>query len=121
MKPYYEPACLIMPESVDRDRMVIATYYVEDVRNEDEFMPSQAGRTAGVGRLDFVVDGVAEDRRFRERLTSKVPAITNQPREQEAIVQLGFPDGAWDINQCADVAFHRATSSPSRPGHGCWM
>ncbi len=35
MKLYYEPRMFdYMLESVDRDRMVIATYYVEAVRNE---------------------------------------------------------------------------------------
>ncbi|MBF8283627.1 MAG: hypothetical protein HW378_2542 [Anaerolineales bacterium] len=39
MKLYYEPRMFdYMPESVDRDRMVVATYYVEDVRGEDEFI-----------------------------------------------------------------------------------
>ena len=39
MKLYYEPRMFdYMPESVDRDRMVVAIYYVEDVRGEDEFI-----------------------------------------------------------------------------------
>jgi 2,3-diketo-5-methylthiopentyl-1-phosphate enolase len=104
MKLYYEPRMFdYMLESVDRDRMVIATYYVEDVRNEDEFIDHlrQVERLALEGSTSSWMDVAEETDELRERLTSKVLGYYEIPAPKgtkKAIVQLGFPDGAWDIN-----------------------
>jgi len=104
MKLYYEPRMFdYMPESVDRDRMVVATYYVEDVRGEDEFIDHlrQVERLALEGSTSSWMDVAEETDELRERLTSKVLGYYEIPAPKgtkKAIVQLGFPDGAWDIN-----------------------
>ncbi len=104
MKLYYEPRMFdYMLESVDRDRMVIATYYVEDVRNEDEFIDHlrQVERLALEGSTSSWMDVAEETDELRERLTSKVLGYYEIPAPKgtkKAIVQLGFPDGAWDVN-----------------------
>ena len=63
-KPLYEPRMFdYMMESVDRDRMLIATYYVEDTRGEDEFIDhlKQIERMALEGSTSSWMD-VAEDK-----------------------------------------------------------
>jgi 2,3-diketo-5-methylthiopentyl-1-phosphate enolase len=104
MKLYYEPRMFdYMPESVDRDRMVVATYYVEDVRGEDEFIDHlrQVERLALEGSTSSWMEVAEETDELRERLTSKVLGYYEVPAPKgtkKAIVQLGFPDGAWDKN-----------------------
>src|SRR3989304_5611717 len=62
-----------MPESVDRDRTVVATYYVEDVRGEDEFIDHlrQVERLALEGSTSSWMDVAEETDELRERLSSK--------------------------------------------------
>jgi 2,3-diketo-5-methylthiopentyl-1-phosphate enolase len=104
MKPLYEPRMFdAMMESVDRDRMLIATYYVEDVRGEDEFIDhlKQIERMALEGSTSSWMDVPDDTAEVRERLTSRVLGYYEVPAPKgtkKAIVQLGFPIGAWDVN-----------------------
>lgn len=104
MKPLYEPRMFdYMMESIDRDRMVIATYYVEDVRGEDEFIDhlKQIERMALEGSTSSWMDVADDTAEVRERLTSRVLGYYEVPAPKgtkKAVVQLGFPIGAWDVN-----------------------
>lgn len=104
MKPLYEPRMFdYMMESVDRDRMVIATYYVEDTRGEDEFIDhlKQIERMALEGSTSSWMEVADDTSDVRERLVSRVLGYYEVPAPKgtkKAVVQLGFPIGAWDIN-----------------------
>jgi 2,3-diketo-5-methylthiopentyl-1-phosphate enolase len=104
MKLIYEPRMFdAMMESVDRDRMVIATYYVEDVRGEDEFIDhlKQIERMALEGSTSSWMEVPDDTAEVRERLVSRVLGYYEVPAPKgtkKAIVQLGFPIGAWDVN-----------------------
>ncbi len=104
MKPLYEPRMFdYMMESVDRDRMVIATYYVEDTRGEDEFIDhlKQVERMALEGSTSSWMDVPDDTAEVRDRLTSRVLGYYEVPAPKgtkKAVIQLGFPIGAWDVN-----------------------
>lgn len=104
MKPLYEPRMFdYMMESIDRDRMVIATYYVEDVRGQDEFIDhlKQIERMALEGSTSSWMEVADDTAEVRERLTSRVLGYYEVPAPKgtkKAVVQLGFPIGAWDVN-----------------------
>ena len=104
MKLIYEPRMFdYMMESVDRDRMVIATYYVEDVRDENEFIDhfKQIERMALEGSTSSWMEVPDDTADVRERLTSRVLGYYEVPAPKgtkKAVVQLGFPIGAWDVN-----------------------
>lgn len=104
MKPLYEPRMFdAMMESIDRDRMVIATYYIEDVRNEDEFIDhlKQIERMALEGSTSSWMEVADDTAEVRERLVSRVLGYYEVPAPKgtkKAVVQLGFPIGAWDVN-----------------------
>lgn len=110
MKLIYEPRMFdYMMESVDRDRMVIATYYVEDVRGENELRGEnefidhfkQIERMALEGSTSSWMEVADDTAEVRERLTSRVLGYYEVPAPKgtkKAVVQLGFPIGAWDVN-----------------------
>lgn len=104
MKPIYEPRMFdYMMESVDRDRTLIATYYVEDVRGEDEFIDhfKQIERMALEGSTSSWMEVADDTAEVRERLTSRLLGYYEVPAPKgtkKAVVQLGFPIGAWDVN-----------------------
>lgn len=104
MKPLYEPRMFdAMMESVDRDRTVIATYYVEDERGADEFIDhlKQIERMALEGSTSSWMEVADDTAEVRERLVSRVLGYYEVPAPngvKKAVVQLGFPIGAWDVN-----------------------
>jgi len=89
--------------NMDRDRTVIATYYVEDVRGEDEFIDhlKQIERMALEGSTSSWMEVPDDTAEVRERLVSRVLGYYEVPAPKgtkKAVVQLGFPIGAWDVN-----------------------
>lgn len=104
MKPIYEPRMFdAMLESVDRDRTLIATYYVEDVRGENDFIDhlKQIERMALEGSTSSWMEVADDTAEVRERLVTRVLGYYEVPAPKgtkKAVVQLGFPIGAWDVN-----------------------
>jgi 2,3-diketo-5-methylthiopentyl-1-phosphate enolase len=92
-----------MWESLDEDRFVVGTYYVEDSRPDWEFVDhlAQVQRLALEGSTATWMEVKEETPEVRERLTSKVLGYYEVPASagtKKAIVQLAFPTAAWEEN-----------------------
>ncbi|MDH7485819.1 MAG: RuBisCO large subunit C-terminal-like domain-containing protein [Anaerolineae bacterium] len=90
-------------ESLDHDQYVVATYYIEDVVEDSDFIDhfGQVQRLALEGSTATWVEVSEETPELRERLTSKVLGYFEVPApkgSKKAVIQLGFPIGAWDVN-----------------------
>jgi 2,3-diketo-5-methylthiopentyl-1-phosphate enolase len=90
-------------ESLDQDQYVIATYYIEDVVEDGDFIDhlAQVERLALEGSTATWVEVSEETPEVRERLTSKVLGYYEVPSPKgtkKAVIQLGFPTAAWDVH-----------------------
>ena len=104
VKQIYDPHMFnYMWESLDQDRFVVGTYYIEDVKEDSAFIDhlAQVQRLAMEGSTATWMDIKEETPEVRERLCSKVLNYLEIPAPKgtkKAIVQLGFPIAAWEEN-----------------------
>jgi 2,3-diketo-5-methylthiopentyl-1-phosphate enolase len=93
-----------MLESVDHDRYVIATYYIEDTLLDHDWIEhlQQVQRMALEGSTSSWQRVKEDTGEVRGKLTSKVLGYYEVPTDnlhkKAAIIQLGFPIDAWDTN-----------------------
>lgn len=103
-KELYDPHMFnYMWESLDEDRFVVGTYYIEDSRPEWDFVDhlAQVQRLALEGSTATWMEIKEETPEVRERLTSKVLGYYEVPAPKgtkKAVVQLAFPIAAWEEN-----------------------
>jgi 2,3-diketo-5-methylthiopentyl-1-phosphate enolase len=103
-KELYDPHMFnYMWESLDQDRFVVGTYYIEDSRPEWDFADHlvQVQRLALEGSTASWMEVKEETPEVRERLSSKVLGYYEVPAPKgtkKAIVQLAFPIAAWEEN-----------------------
>jgi len=101
-KELYDPHMFnYMWESLDEDRFVVGTYYIEDSRPDWEFVDhlAQVQRLALEGSTASWMDVKEETGEVRERLSSKVLGYYEVPAPKgtkKAVVQLAFPIAAWE-------------------------
>lgn len=104
VKPLYDPHMFnYMWESLDQERFVVGTYYIEDIKEGVDFIDhlAQVQRLAMEGSTASWMEVREETPEVRERLSSKVLnylEIPSQAGTKKAIVQLGFPIAAWEEN-----------------------
>ena len=116
VKELYDPYMFnYMWESLDQDRFVVGTYYIEDSMEDVDFIDhlGQVQRLALEGSTASWMEVKEETPEVRERLSSKVlgyyeiPAPFHPPQSwggkrgggtRKAVVQLAFPIAAWDVN-----------------------
>ncbi|MCP4167391.1 MAG: hypothetical protein GY759_16090 [Chloroflexi bacterium] len=104
-KQLYDPNMFnYMWESVvPDDDYIVGTYYIEDVVDDGEFIDhlEQVQRLALEGSTASWMDVAEETPELRQRLASKVLGYYEVPAPagaRRAVIQLGFPTAAWDIN-----------------------
>jgi 2,3-diketo-5-methylthiopentyl-1-phosphate enolase len=103
-KELYDPHMFnYMWESLDQDRFVVGTYYIEDNKPEWDFVDhlAQVQRLAFEGSTASWMEVKEETPEVRERLSSKVLGYYEVPApkgSKKAIVQLAFPIAAWEAN-----------------------
>ena len=104
VKELYDPHMFnYMWESLDQDRFVVGTYFIEDSKPEWEFIDhlGQVERLALEGSTASWMEVKEETPEVRERLSSKVLGYYEIPAPRgtrKAIVQLAFPIAAWEVN-----------------------
>jgi len=104
VKELYDPHMFnYMWESLDQDRFIVGTYYIEDNKSPDEFIDhlGQVQRLALEGSTASWMDVKEETPELRERLSSKILGYYEIPAPKgtrKAIVQLAFPIAAWEVN-----------------------
>ncbi len=105
VKELYDPHMFnYMWESLDQDRFVVGTYYIEDTKEENiDFIDhlAQVQRLALEGSTASWMEVKEETPEVRERLTSKVLNYLEIPAPKgtkKAIVQMAFPIAAWEEN-----------------------
>jgi 2,3-diketo-5-methylthiopentyl-1-phosphate enolase len=104
VKELYDPHMFnYMWESLDEDRFVVGTYYIEDSRPGWEFVDhlAQVQRLALEGSTATWMEIREETPEVRDRLSSKVLGYYEVPAPEgtkKAIVQLAFPIAAWEEN-----------------------
>jgi 2,3-diketo-5-methylthiopentyl-1-phosphate enolase len=104
VKQLYDPHMFnYMWESLDEDRYVVGTYYVEDVKEGIDFIDhlNQIQRLALEGSTASWMEVKEETPEVRERLSSKVLSYLEIPAPKgtkKAVVQLAFPIAAWEEN-----------------------
>ena len=103
-KPLYDPHMFnYMWESLDQDRFVVGTYYIEDTLENVDFIDhlAQVQRLALEGSTASWMDVKEETPEVRDRLSSKVLGYYEVPAPKgtkKAVVQLAFPIAAWEEN-----------------------
>jgi 2,3-diketo-5-methylthiopentyl-1-phosphate enolase len=103
-KELYDPHMFnYMWESLDQDRFVVGTYYIEDTLENADFIDhlGQVQRLALEGSTASWMEVKEETPEVRERLSSKVLGYYEIPAPKgtkKAIVQLAFPIAAWEEN-----------------------
>ncbi len=91
-------------ESIDHNRYIVGTYYVEDTLPDQDWIEHllQVQRMALEGSTSSWMRVKEDSGAVREKLTSKVLGYfevpTDKPHTKAAVVQLGFPIDAWDVN-----------------------
>jgi ribulose 1,5-bisphosphate carboxylase large subunit-like protein len=104
VKELYDPNMFnYMWESLDQDRFVVGTYYIEDNKPDWDFIDhlGQVQRLALEGSTASWMEVKEETPEVRERLSSKVLGYYEIPSPKgtkRAVVQLAFPTAAWDVN-----------------------
>lgn len=104
VKELYDPHMFnYMWESLDQERFVVGTYYIEDTMENVEFIDhlAQVQRLAFEGSTASWMDVKEETPELRERLTSKVLGYYEVPAPKgtkKAVIQLAFPIAAWEEN-----------------------
>jgi 2,3-diketo-5-methylthiopentyl-1-phosphate enolase len=103
-KQLYDPNMFnYMWESLDQDRFVVGTYYVEDIKEGVDFIDhlAQIQRLALEGSTASWMEIKEETPEVRERLSSKILNYLEIPADKgtkKAIVQMAFPIAAWEEN-----------------------
>ncbi|NPV86198.1 MAG: hypothetical protein HPY45_09350 [Anaerolineae bacterium] len=91
-------------ESINHDRYIVATYFIEDTLEDQDWIEhlGQVQRMALEGSTSSWMRVREDSGAVREKLTSKVLGYfevpTEKPHTKTAVVQIGFPIDAWDIN-----------------------
>lgn len=91
-------------ESINHDRYIVGTYYVEDTLPDQNWIEhlGNVQRMALEGSTSSWMRVKEDTGAVREKLTSKVLGYyevpIEKPHTKAAVVQLGFPIDAWDIN-----------------------
>ena len=105
MKRLFDPDMFdFMLESVNHNRYIIATYYIEDTLEDQDWIEhlKQVERMALEGSTSSWMRVKEDTGEVREKLTSKVLGYFEVPTENKhkkaAIIQLGFPIDAWDVD-----------------------
>ncbi|HEY59547.1 MAG TPA: hypothetical protein G4N92_02505 [Anaerolineae bacterium] len=105
MKRIFDPDMFnFMWESIDHDRYIVATYYIEDTLEDQDWIEHllQVQRMALEGSTSSWMRVKEDSSSVRERFTSKVLGYfevpTDNKHKKAAVIQLGFPIGAWDTN-----------------------
>jgi len=105
MKRLFDPDMFdFMLESVNLNRYIIATYYIEDTLLDQDWIEhlQQVQRMALEGSTSSWMRVKEDTGEVREKLTSKVLGYfevpAENPHKKAAVVQLGFPIDAWDVN-----------------------
>ena len=104
VKQLYDPHMFnYMWESLDQDRFVVGTYYIEDTLENVDFIDhlAQVQRLALEGSTASWMDVKEETPEVRDRLSSKVLGYYEVPAPKgtkKAVVQLAFPIAAWEEN-----------------------
>ena len=83
--------------------MIVGTYYIEDTLEDQDFIDhlGQVERLAAEGSTSSWMDVKELTPEVRERLMSKVLGYYEIPAPKgtkKAVIQLGFPTAAWDVN-----------------------
>jgi len=104
-KQLYDPHMFnYMWEScIAKDDYIVGTYYIEDTLDDQEFIDhlGQVERLAAEGSTSSWMDVKELTAEVRERLMSKVIGYYEIPAPKgtkKAVIQLGFPTAAWDVN-----------------------
>jgi len=92
-----------MWESLDQNRFIVGTYYIEDNKPDWDFIDhlAQVQRLALEGSTASWVEVKEETPELRDHLCSKVLGYYEIPAPQgtkKAIIQLAFPIAAWEAN-----------------------
>ena len=103
MKPLYDPTIFVQSlDSIDRDKFIITTYYIEDTPGTafiDHFAQLQRlvleGSTGSWARVDEETDEVREVLAGRLVGYYEVPAPSGT---KKAVIQIAYPTAAWDRN-----------------------
>src|SRR5512137_2287939 len=88
---------------IPSDDFIVGTYYIEDTLEDQDFIDhlGQVERLAAEGSTSSWMDVKELTPEVRERLMSKVLGYFEIPAPKgtkKAIIQLGFPTAAWDVN-----------------------
>ncbi len=88
---------------IPSDDFIVGTYYIEDTLEDQDFIDhlGQVERLAAEGSTSSWMDVKELTPEVRERLMSKVLGYYEIPAPKgtkKAIIQLGFPTAAWDVN-----------------------
>lgn len=91
-------------ESINHDRYIVATYFIQDTLEGEDWIEhlGQVQRMALEGSTSSWMRVKEDTGAVREKLTSKVLGYYEVPLEKPhtkaAVVQIGFPIDAWDVN-----------------------
>lgn len=91
-------------ESINHDRYIVGTYFIEDTLPDQDWIEhlGQVQRMALEGSTSSWMRVKDDTDAVREKLTSKVLGYyevpTDKPHTKAAVVQIGFPIDAWDVN-----------------------
>lgn len=105
MKRIFDPDMFdFMWESVNHNRYIVATYFIEDTMLDQDWIEHliQVQRMALEGSTSSWQRVKEDSSEVREKLTSKVIGYyevpTDKPHTKAAVIQIGFPIDAWDLN-----------------------
>ena len=103
MRPLFDPQMFNYTwESIDHDRYVVGTYYIEDIVEDSDFIDhfAQVQRLALEGSTSSWQEVSEDTQELRERLSRKVLGYFEIPAPKgtkKAVIQLGFPVGNWEV------------------------
>ena len=104
-KHLYDPHMFnyMLESCIPSDDFIVGTYYIEDTLEDQDLIDhlGQVERLAAEGSTSSWMDVKELTDDVRERLMSKVLGYYEVPAPKgtrKAVLQLGFPTAAWDIN-----------------------
>ena len=102
---YYDPEIFVQTfDGIDRDKYIVATYYMDDTLQGENFIDHfaliQAMALEGsTGTWEKVAEDTAEMRSiFSSKMVGYFEIPTSEPDRRQAVVQLAFPVEAWGDN-----------------------
>jgi 2,3-diketo-5-methylthiopentyl-1-phosphate enolase len=105
MKRIFDPEMFDFQwESINHDRYIVATYFIQDTLEGEDWIEhlGQVQRMALEGSTSSWMRVKEDTGAVREKLTSKVLGYyevpLDKPHTKAAVVQIGFPIDAWDVN-----------------------